>query len=101
MNEITIIRPDDMHLHIREGKIMQTVIQHTAKQFARAIIMPNLDNPIIDAEMAYDYFLDIKKAAPNFEPLMTIYFNEYLNNDVLDSIQRSECVYGIKLYPSE
>jgi dihydroorotase len=50
--------------------------------------------------MAYDYFLDIKKAAPNFEPLMTIYFNEYLNNDVLDSIQRSECVYGIKLYPS-
>ena len=100
MNEITITRPDDMHLHIREGKIMQTVIQHTAKQFARAIIMPNLDNPIIDAKMAYDYFLDIKKAAPNFEPLMTIYFNEYLNNDVLDSIQRSECVYGIKLYPS-
>ena len=75
MNEIIITRPDDMHLHIREGQIMQTVIKHTAKQFARAIIMPNLDNPIIDAKMAYDYFLDIKKAAPNFEPLMTIYFN--------------------------
>ena len=41
MNEITIIRPDDMHLHIREGQIMQAVIQHTAKQFARAIIMQN------------------------------------------------------------
>lgn len=100
MDEITIIKPDDMHLHIREGEIMQTVIQHTAEQFSRAIIMPNLDDPIVDADMAYDYFSDIKKAAPNFEPLMTIYFNEYLNNDVLDRIQRSECVYGIKLYPS-
>ena len=74
MNEITITRPDDMHLHIREGQIMQTVIQHTSKQFARAIIRPNLDTPIIDAELAYDYFMDIKKAVPDFEPLMTIYF---------------------------
>ena len=100
MDEITIIKPDDMHLHLREGLIMHTVVQHTASQFARAIIMPNLNNPIFNAEMAYAYFQDIKKAAPNFEPLMTIYFNDHLNNDELDKIKKLDCVYGIKLYPA-
>jgi dihydroorotase len=100
MSEITIIKPDDMHLHVRDGAIMQNVIKHTERQFSRAIIMPNLDKPIINAKMAGDYFQDIKNAAPNFQPLMTIYFNDQLDNDELNKIQKLDCIYGIKLYPA-
>ena len=100
MNKITIIKPDDMHLHIREGSIMRTALLHSERQFARAIIMPNLDKPIMNADMASRYFHEIKKEAPNFQPLMTVYFNNDLNNDELDKIKKLKYVYGIKLYPS-
>ena len=78
INELIIPRPDDMHLHLMEGKMLNVVSQHSASQFGRAIIMPNLKNPIINTKLAHKYYDEIKKHTKThqFEPLMTIYFNE-------------------------
>jgi len=73
MNEIRMVKPDDMHLHVRDGAIMATVIADTAKQFARAIIMPNLSKPIVNVARAEAYYKDIKTATSELEPLMTLY----------------------------
>ena len=101
INELIIPRPDDMHLHLREGKMLKVVSQHSAKQFGRAIIMPNLKNPIINTELAHIYYDEIKKhtTTHQFEPLMTIYFNEKLTLEELKRIQISSKIIGIKLYP--
>ena len=56
MTEIIITKPDDMHLHLREGKLLEAVIKDTEKQFARAIVMPNLKNPVVDVEKATVYY---------------------------------------------
>ena len=71
---LTITRPDDWHLHVRDGEALQTVIPHTAAQFARAIIMPNLRPPVTTAAQALAYKQRIQAAVPagvTFEPLMT------------------------------
>ena len=101
INELIIPRPDDMHLHLREGKMLKVVSQHSASQFGRAIIMPNLKNPIINTELAHIYYDEIKKYTKThqFEPLMTIYFNEGLTLEELKKIKASSKIIGIKLYP--
>ena len=101
INELIIPRPDDMHLHLREGKMLEVVSQHSASQFGRAIIMPNLKNPVINTDLAHIYFDEIKKCTKNyqFEPLMTIYFNEGLTLEELKKIKASSKIIGIKLYP--
>jgi len=101
INELIIPRPDDMHLHLREGEMLKVVSQHSASQFGRAIIMPNLKNPIINIELAHIYCDEIKKYTKSyqFEPLMAIYFNEGLNLEELKKIKASSKVIGIKLYP--
>ena len=101
INELIIPRPDDMHLHLREGEMLRTVSQHTACQFGRAIIMPNLKTPVINTELAHMYYDEIKKytKAHQFEPLMTIYFNEGLTLEELKKIKASSKIIGIKLYP--
>jgi dihydroorotase len=101
INELIIPRPDDMHLHLREGKMLKVVSQHSASQFGRAIIMPNLKNPIINTELAHIYYDEIKKHTKShqFEPLMTIYFNEGLTLAELKKIKVSSKIIGIKLYP--
>ena len=102
MTELIIIKPDDMHLHLREGDILKYVCKDTAKQFARAIVMPNLQAPIINVDQAEKYYLDIKKNVGiyNFEPLMTLFFTDLLNSDEIKKVSDSEIVHGIKLYPS-
>ena len=101
INELIIPRPDDMHLHLREGKMLKVVSQHSASQFGRAIIMPNLKNPVINTELAHIYYDEIKKHTKTlqFEPLMTIYFNEGLTLEELKKIKASSKIIGIKLYP--
>ena len=101
INELIIPRPDDMHLHLREGQMLKVVSQHSASQFGRAIIMPNLKNPVINTELAHIYYDEIKKHTKTlqFEPLMTIYFNDGLTLEELKKIKASSKIIGIKLYP--
>jgi len=101
INELIIPRPDDMHLHLREGEMLKVVSQHSANQFGRAIIMPNLKNPVINTELANIYYDEIKKHTKTyqFEPLMTIYFNDGLSLEELKKIKTSSKIIGIKLYP--
>lgn len=100
MNEIRILKPDDMHLHVRDGAIMANVIQDTARQFARAIIMPNLSDPIINAFKAEQYYRAIKATSTDLEPLMTLYFTDQLTMIELDKVKHSPHIHGVKLYPA-
>lgn len=102
MTELIITKPDDMHLHLREGDILKHVVKDTQKQFARAIVMPNLKNPITNVHQAEIYYQDIKKNTEdlNFEPLMTLFFNNALNIDEIRKVSESSLVHAIKLYPS-
>lgn len=102
MNKLTLIQPDDWHLHVRNGAILNTVIAHTAKQFARAIIMPNLNPPVLSVDQAMDYRSEILQALPagsNFNPLMTLYLTNALTADEVEKATESEHVHAIKLYP--
>jgi dihydroorotase len=102
MTELIITKPDDMHLHLREGDILKHVIKDTIKQFARAIVMPNLQDPIKSVNQAEIYYQEIKKNTinSNFEPLMTLFFNNTLNSDEIKKVSDSKFIHGIKLYPS-
>ena len=102
MTELIITKPDDMHLHLREGDILKYAVKDTQKQFARAIVMPNLKNPIKSVHQAESYYQEIKKNTKDliFEPLMTLFFNNELNSDEIKKVSDSEIVHGIKLYPS-
>ena len=102
IDTITLTRPDDWHLHVRDGEALYTVVPHTAAQFGRAVIMPNLKPPITTAEQAVAYATRIRKAVPeglNFEPLMTLYLTD---NVLADEIKRAKDagVVAVKLYPA-
>ena len=103
MNKLTLIRPDDWHLHVRNGDILKTVIAHTANQFARAIIMPNLNPPVLTVDQALVYRQEILQALPadsNFNPLMTLYLTSDLTQDEVKKAAESEFIHAIKLYPA-
>jgi dihydroorotase len=100
--KITLTRPDDWHLHVRDGAPLATVVPHTAAQFGRAIIMPNLRPPVTTAAQALAYKARIQAAVPaglSFEPLMTLYLTDNLPPD---EIQRAKDagVVAAKLYPA-
>jgi dihydroorotase len=102
MQEITLTRPDDWHLHVRDGDALYTVVPHTAAQFGRAIIMPNLKPPVTTAAQALAYKARIQAAVPEgvaFEPLMTLYLTDNLP---ADEIRRAKDagVVALKLYPA-
>ena len=99
---ITITRPDDWHLHVRDGAALQTVVPHTAAQFGRAIIMPNLRPPVTTAAQASAYRERILAAVPKglaFEPLMTLYLTDRLPPDEIRRA-REAGVVAVKLYPA-
>lgn len=100
MNEILIIKPDDMHLHLREGKLLRAVLKDTEKQFARAVVMPNLIDPVINIQKVENYYDEIKKISSSFEPLMTLYFTDNLTKDQIKNASEISKIIGIKLYPS-
>lgn len=96
-------RPDDWHLHVRTGSILKYVVAHSAKQFARAIIMPNLNPPITTVEQAQDYRNEILNALPkqsSFEPLMTLYLTNSTSIDQISKAAKSTFIHAFKLYPA-
>jgi len=99
---LTITRPDDWHLHVRDGDALRTVVPHTAAQFGRAIIMPNLKPPVTTAAQATAYAERIRAAVPAgmaFEPLMTLYLTDNLPPDEIDRAKEAGVV-AVKLYPA-
>ncbi|MDR3371523.1 dihydroorotase [Rhodoferax sp.] len=102
LETLTLTRPDDWHLHVRDGDALATVVPHTAAQFARAIIMPNLRPPVTTTAQALAYRERILAAVPKglrFEPLMTLYLTDKLP---AEEIQRAKeaGVVAVKLYPA-
>jgi dihydroorotase len=103
MNEITITRPDDWHLHLRDGAHMSAVLRDSARRFARAIIMPNLKPAVTTTELAIRYRDRIRAALPNgvaFEPLMTLYLTDSTRPDEIDKAKASGAVHAVKYYPA-
>ncbi|MEO0458440.1 MAG: dihydroorotase [Cyanobacteria bacterium P01_A01_bin.114] len=103
MQKLTLTRPDDWHLHLRDGAALQAVLPHTVRQFARAIIMPNLKPPIRSLAEATAYRDRIIAAIPagkEFEPLMTLYLTDNTSPaDILEA-NASEFVKAVKYYPA-
>jgi dihydroorotase len=103
MDSLTLTQPDDWHLHVRDGDAMASVIGHTAAQFGRAIIMPNLKPPVTTVAQANDYYQRIKAALPaasSFQPLMTLYLTDNTSPDDISAAVASEHVHAVKLYPA-
>ncbi len=100
--QLTITRPDDWHLHLRDGAALAAVVPHTARQFGRAIVMPNLKPPITTAALAVAYRQRIRAAVPEgvaFEPLMTLYLTDTLPPAEI-SRAKAAGVVAVKLYPA-
>jgi len=102
--QIQLIQPDDWHLHIRDGAVMKDVLADTARQFARAIIMPNLKPPVTTVELAHAYRsrieANLKSLGINsFEPLMTLYLTDNTSADEVRKA-KAEGIVGFKLYPA-
>ena len=100
---LTITRPDDWHLHLRDGAALKAVLPDTARQFARAIVMPNLRPPVTTTELAVAYRQRILDALPegaNFEPLMTLYLTDNTTAEEIAKAKASGIIHGVKLYPA-
>lgn len=103
MKTLTIARPDDWHLHVRTGAVLQAVLPHTARQFARAIIMPNLKPPVTTVVQALVYREEILAAVPaglDFTPLMTLYLTAATPLAEIEKAAQCEHVHAFKLYPA-
>ena len=99
---LTIPQPDDWHIHLREGDILDNIVLFSAKQMARAIVMPNLKIPVTNIHKAYEYYKNIKKNLPKnnkFQPLMTLYLTENTTVKQIEEIKTSNIVKACKLYP--
>ncbi|MEY2633557.1 MAG: hypothetical protein RIR00_2211 [Pseudomonadota bacterium] len=100
---LTLIRPDDWHLHLRDGDALNTVLPHTARQFARAIVMPNLKPPVTTVAQAAAYRDRILAALPagmDFTPLMTLYLTDNTAPEEIALARQSGFVHAVKLYPA-
>jgi len=103
MNKITLIRPDDWHLHLRDGEHMRAVLPDTVRRFARAIVMPNLKPPVTTAALALQYRERIRVALPagaGFEPLMTLYLTDNTRPEEIAKARQSGIVHAVKYYPA-
>ena len=106
-NSLSLDRPDDWHVHLRDGPMLETVLAHTAARFARAIVMPNLVPPVTTAELASAYRDRILQALPEslpggarFEPLMTLYLTDETTPDHIAAAADTGFVPACKLYPA-
>ena len=103
MKKLTITRPDDWHLHLRDGAALKAVLPHTVHQFARAIIMPNLKPPVrsvADAAAYRDRILAAIPAGKRFEPLMTLYLTDNTDPKEIIAAKASQFVKAVKYYPA-
>lgn len=103
MDKLTLTRPDDWHLHVRDGAALKAVLPHTARQFARAIIMPNLKPPVRSVADAAAYRDRILAAIPPghpFEPLMTLYLTDNTRPEDIVAAKESQFIKAVKYYPA-
>ena len=103
MDELTITKPDDWHLHLRDGEHMRAVVGDSARRFARAIVMPNLKPPVTTTALALAYRQRILDALPRgsgFQPLMTLYLTDNTSPEEIERAKASGAVYAVKYYPA-
>ncbi len=105
MTTLTLTRPDDLHLHLRDGEQMRAVLPDTVRRFARAIVMPNLNPPVVTTEIALAYSERILAALPaniqmHFEPLMTLYLTDNTKISEIAKAKASGMIHGVKFYPA-
>ena len=103
MTRLTITRPDDWHLHLRDGDQMRAVLPDAARRFGRAIVMPNLKPPVTTTEMAVSYRERILAALPDgmsFDPLMTLYLTDNMTGKEIERAKASGVVQAVKYYPA-
>lgn len=103
MDKLTLKRPDDWHLHLRDGDALRSVLPFTAERFARAIVMPNLKPAVTTTAQALAYrqrILDALPAGMEFEPLMTLYLTDRTEPAEVDRAKASGYIHGFKLYPA-
>lgn len=105
LNTLTLTRPDDLHLHLRDDEQMHAVLPDTVRRFARAIVMPNLNPPVLTTEIALKYSQRILAAIPanirmHFEPLMTLYLTDNTEISEIIKAKASGIIHGIKFYPA-
>lgn len=103
LTTLSITQPDDWHLHLRDGEALKTTVAHSARVFARAIVMPNLKPPVTTVAQALSYRERIVSCIPEgsaFDPLMTLYLTEQLNSQEVQRAHEEDCVQGIKFYPA-
>lgn len=103
MTQLTLRRPDDWHLHLRDGAALKAVLPFTARQFGRAIVMPNLKPPVTTTELALAYRKRILEALPagaRFEPLMTLYLTDRTDPAEVARAKASGYIHGFKIYPA-
>lgn len=101
--EITIIRPDDWHLHLRDGEMLAAVLPSTAKIYGRAIVMPNLIPPVTTAELAEKYrkrIIDVRPEGSQFEPLMTCYLTDSTSPKDIKRASAVKAFHAVKLFPA-
>ena len=100
---LTLTRPDDLHLHLRDGAALRDALPWTVRQFARAIIMPNLKQPVVRLQHALDYrrrIVDALPAGSDFTPLMTLYLTDDTTPEMVEEAGQSGVVHAFKLYPA-
>ncbi len=103
MKTITLTKPDDWHIHLRDNAALKTTVPHAAGQFSRAIVMPNLQPPVTTAEAASAYrqrIIDVTPESRSFEPLMTLYLTDHTSADEIRRAHQSGHVVAAKLYPA-
>lgn len=100
---LTITKPDDWHLHLRDGAFLATTVSHAASQFERAIVMPNLKPPICYVTQAEKYrqtIIEVLPAGSTFQPLMTLYLTDQTTPENIQEAKKSGLIFGYKLYPA-
>ena len=103
MKQLKLTKPDDWHLHLRQGSPMRSVVEMTARQMGRAIVMPNLSPPVKTVKQALTYRKEIINALPksaDFNPLMTLYLTDSTSKQDIINASNEEHVYAVKLYPA-
>jgi len=105
LTTLTLTRPDDWHLHLRDGEQMRAVLPDTVRRFARAIVMPNLNPPVVTTELALAYCKRIIATLPantrmRFEPLMTLFLTDNIKISEIAKAKASGVIHGIKFYPA-
>ena len=99
---LDILRPDDWHVHLREGELLSSVFPHTYENFGSALVMPNLDTPITNISLAEKYYNEICKKIPTgteFTPNMTLYLTNHLSKDEIKKVSTHKHIKAIKMYP--